>query len=99
VLHPHGFAVMQAGVVRRGAWDDVRDVTDRRPGRPQPARGRLVLVMADAQTWTLASDSSTPGGAALRRLVRFYWRHRDHRAELTTGAALVRLRDQAFDTG
>lgn len=72
------------------SWDDVVDIAD----RPQKARqptGTTYITTADGRTRTLPSDWYTPGGRALRELVRFYWQHPEHRKELVDGRAAERL--------
>jgi hypothetical protein len=74
-----------------GAWDDIADIADRRPGKSPPFRATLFVVFHDGRTRTVAIDSYTPKGTALRRFVRFYWLNSDHREELTDGRAIDRL--------
>lgn len=95
LLDGGGFQLHASSSVHAG-WDDVHDVTDHRPRGQQSARDLLVIVLADGRAPFLEADSFTPGGRALREMVRFYWKHPDHRTELTDGRALKRLRDNAF---
>ena len=76
------------------SWDEVSDVADRPPKgrRSSNNTGTTYVTTADGRTRTLASDWYTPGGHALRDLVRFYWQHPEYREELTDGRALDRLR-------
>lgn len=53
--------------------------------------GSTYLTTPDGRTRTLASDWYTPGGRAVRKLVRFYWQHPECRDELTDGRAAQRL--------
>jgi hypothetical protein len=94
-LTPQGFEISNASP-SCGEWAQVKDVADRAPGKPVPAAKSIVMVMADGQTPTLAAGSYTPGGQALREMVRFYWQHPEHRAELADGRALTRLSSHTF---
>jgi len=72
------------------SWDELTEVAD----RPQKARqptGTTYIATADGRTRILPSDWYTPGGHALRDLVRFYWKHPEDRGELADGRALQRL--------
>lgn len=81
------------GGPRTGTWDRVVDVTDAVPGRTAADDpNTIVIVMSDGSVIKLPGASFTPGGDALRRLVRFYWEHPDDREELADGRALDRLR-------
>lgn len=76
------------------SWDEVTDIED----RPQKARqptGTTYIATADGRTRTLPSDWYTPRGDALRKLVRFYWKHPEDREELTDGRALQRLQTES----
>lgn len=95
-LSPNGFEMAQGFSATPVGWDTVKDVSDRYPRGSIPARGTIVVTTSDGRTRTLAADSYTPGGQALRELVRFYWQHPDVRAELTDGRALERLRQERF---
>ncbi len=93
-LTPDGYEIWQGLTSRRGTWSEVRDVAAAAPGQPWPMRGTLFLLGSDGKPPTsLVIDTYTPGGHALREWVRFYWLHPDHRAELTDGRALERLRN------
>jgi hypothetical protein len=97
-LTSSGFEFAQGLSTIRGGWDDVGDVTDRLPGAGPALRSSIVMVMSGGQNRTLAAaDLFTPDGRDLRELVEFYWRHPEHRGELTDGRALERLRDEQFD--
>ena len=90
-LSPQGFELGQGVSSVEGRWEDVVDIADRREGRPQPVRHTLFVKFSDGKVRTQAIDSYTPGGDALRRLVRFYWINADRRDELADGRALQRL--------
>jgi hypothetical protein len=98
-LHQHGFELGQGISSVDGAWDDIADIADRRPGKSPPFRATLFVVFHDGRTRTVAVDSYTPKGAALRRFVRFYWLNPDQRGELTDGRAVQRLADERFASG
>jgi hypothetical protein len=75
------------------SWEDVSAVADRPPnGRHTKKSGTTYITTADGRTRTLPSDWYTPGGDALRKLVRIYWQHPEYRDELTDGRAVERLR-------
>jgi hypothetical protein len=75
-------------------WDEVRDVADIAQKARQPS-GTTYITTADGRTRVLPTDWYTPGGHALRELVRFYWKHPERRAELVDGRALQRLDTQS----
>ncbi|MFG1931428.1 hypothetical protein ACGFK1_12340 [Mycobacterium sp. NPDC048908] len=72
------------------SWDEVTDVADRARNAHQ-ASGATYVTTADGRTRLLPSDWYTPGGHALRELVRFYWQHPESREELADGRAAQRL--------
>ena len=76
----------------QGRWDDVVDITDRRPEKGPPFRATIFVKFRDGQLRSLIVDPYTPGGDAMRELVRYYWLNPDRRDELTDGTALERLR-------
>ncbi|WP_156426540.1 hypothetical protein [Mycobacterium sp. IS-3022] len=86
-----GFELAQGWRSMTGDWADVQDVTDEVPGQQAHTPNAIVFVMSDDTAPTLAAASYTPDAAAIRDLVRFYWKHADSRAELTDGRALHRL--------
>jgi hypothetical protein len=90
-LTRQGFELGQGISSVRGEWDDVVDIADRRPGKPPPVRATLFVKFSDGKIRTQAIDSYTPRGAAMRRLVRYYWLNPDKRDELTDGRAIERL--------
>jgi hypothetical protein len=90
-LDPQGFEMGQGVSSVHGTWHDVTDITDQRPGKPTPLRGTLYMTLKDGRTRAQVVDSYTPGGDALRRLVRYYWINTDRRYELTDGRAIERL--------
>jgi hypothetical protein len=96
-LDPHGLELGQGISSVDGVWDDTTDIADRRPDKSPPFRATLFVVFHDGRTRTVAIDSYTPRGEALRRFVRFYWLNPDHRGELTDGRAVERLAD--FEAG
>ncbi|MDT5290667.1 MAG: hypothetical protein QOF88_5556 [Mycobacterium sp.] len=96
-LTPDGFEIVQGWRPQSGDWAQVADVTDAAPNQSAPTPSAIVMVMSDGSAPSLAAASSTPDGRALRELVRFYWGHPTHRAELTDGRALERLRNEQFD--
>ena len=72
------------------SWDEVTEVADRPQKARQPS-GTTYVTTADGTTRVVPSDWYTPGGHALRELVRFYWKHPEDRGELADGRALQRL--------
>ena len=85
-----GLEVGGAVSTKKRAWDEVTDIADRPRNGRRPS-GTTYLTTADGQTRTLVSDWYTPGGHALRELVRLYWQHPEHRVELQDGRAAIRL--------
>lgn len=90
-LDADGFAMSQGSSSINGGWDDVVAITDRRPGKPAPLRAMIFVKFGDDRIRSLVVDSYTPGGDAVRRLVRYYWMNSDKRDELTDGRAVERL--------
>lgn len=96
-LTPSGFEVSELRSTSEGSWDDVSDVSDETSDRrvAQP----IELVMNDGSTHVINGAATfTPQGIALYWMVRHYWLHPEHRAELTDGRAVERLRNEDFDT-
>lgn len=94
-LTPDEFELGQGISSVHGEWDEVADIADHRPGKPSPFRATLFVTFRDGRTRTQVVDSYTPGGEALRRLMRYYWLNPDRRAELTDGKAIERLAEFA----
>jgi hypothetical protein len=90
-LAPSDFELAQGLSSARGEWDDITDISDRRRGKSVPIRATLFVVNKARQTRAVAIDSYTPGGVALRQLVRYYWINPDRRGELIDGRAIERL--------
>lgn len=91
-LTPNGFEVGDAWSRTESAWDELSDISDRPLQKPWfLIAGSTYLTTTDGRTRTLASDVYTPGGRAMRKLVRFYWQHPESRDELTDGRAARRL--------
>ncbi len=96
-LSTRGFEFVDGLLSAHGEWEQVNDVTDRKPHGRTPNKGAIVVVMRDGQTPTFSSSSSyTEDNQALRRMVRFYWQHPECRVELTDGRALARLSSNSF---
>lgn len=93
-LTPGGFELSQGLRTQSGDWEQVRDITDEAPTQQAPTPGAVVFVMSDDSAPTIAAQSMTPDGTAMRELARFYWQHPESRGELTDGRALKRLADQ-----
>jgi hypothetical protein len=103
-LTPDGFGFAYGFTPSSGRWSDVVAVTDEvlplrfgigrfkieQPGGPAPCA--ITMELANGSKWGVPDGNyvATSGGA-LRELVRFYWQHPDHRAELTDGRAADRL--------
>jgi hypothetical protein len=90
-LAPDGFELGQGISSVHGAWEEVVEIADRRPGKSPPFRATIFVKFRDGRTKTQAIDSFTPGGEALRKLVRYYWINPHRRDELVDGAAIDRL--------
>lgn len=81
-------------------WDELTEVSDQpRQQNWLQMAGSTYVTTSDGRTRTLTSDWYTPGGHALRELMRFYWQHPDHRVELTDGRAARRLVARAEPRG
>lgn len=94
-LGPDGFEFAQGWRPQAGDWSEVQDIAEEAPGQTAPTHNAIVFVMSDESAATIAAGGMTPDGAALRELVRFYWRHPESRGELTDGRAVKRLADAA----
>jgi hypothetical protein len=97
-LSSNGFEFAQSAKSERGIWADVTAISDSPPEGPAPAADSIVVTMRDGTTPTIAVGTYTPRGRAVRRLVRFYWKHPDQRGELTTARAAERLRSEDFSS-
>ena len=75
-------------------WDEVTDIADRAQNARRPS-GTTYITTADGRTRVVPTDWYTPGGHALRELVRFYWKHPEDREELVDGRALRRLETES----
>jgi hypothetical protein len=79
------------------SWIEVTDVADRPRNARQPT-GTTYIATVDGRTRVLPSDWYTPGGHALRELLRFYWEHPEHREELSDGRAIERFEAESRGT-
>ena len=84
--------------MRRAKWEDISEVRDQPLHRKLRGREVIVLAQPEGRSGTLLSDTVTANSDALREWVRFYWRHPEHRAELTDGRALRRLGEENLNT-
>jgi hypothetical protein len=96
-LTPNGFEFPRSSQARRTTWAQVKNVTDRAPDQGVPIPGAIVVERTEEPALTMAAGSYTPGGQALRKLMRFYWQHPECRTELTDGRAVERLRKEKFE--
>ena len=96
-LTPDGFEFAEGRSPAQGQWGEVEDVSYRPPEGPEPKANSIVFVMSDGKTPTLVVSSYTPEGRAVRKMVRFYWKHPENRDELTDGRAIERLRAEDFE--
>jgi hypothetical protein len=93
-LTGNGFEVGDAWARTVYGWDELADVAERPRHKPWLLfEGSTYLTTFDGRTRTLASDWYTPGGRALRKLVRFYWQYPECRDELVDGRAVRRVED------
>lgn len=92
-LSPDGWEMGNSYSSVSRSWDDVTDVSDRpADGRRPINTGSTYITTTDGRTRLLPSDWYTPGGDAMRDLVRFYWQHPERRDDLVDGRAAERLR-------
>ncbi|MDA4088682.1 hypothetical protein MHAS44199_23835 [Mycolicibacterium hassiacum DSM 44199] len=96
-LNPEGFEAWSGYAASRaaGKWGDVTDIPDN--SAEHKPREFVVFALRSGRRPTFAADLVTADVQALRAWVRFYWQHPEHRAELTDGRALRRLRDASLD--
>lgn len=78
----------------RQSWDDVISVADKPQNGNRPT-GATYITTVDGRTRTLPSNWYTPGGRALRKLIRFYWRNPARRGELVDARIVQRLQIEA----
>lgn len=71
-------------------WTAVTDISDR-PEKADHATGATYVRTADGRTRDVPSDWYTPGGAALREFIRFYWQHPEARDELADRRSVERF--------
>ena len=91
-MSPDGFETGNAYSSVSRAWEEVTAVSDKpAPDRRPPNTGTTYITTEDGRTRTVPSDWYTPGGHALRDLVRFYWLHPESRDELIDRRAAQRL--------
>ncbi|WP_149481453.1 hypothetical protein [Mycolicibacterium sp. P1-18] len=72
------------------SWNEVTDVSDR-PRNSGRSTGTTYVITNDGRSRTLPTDWYTPGGLALRDLVRLYLHHPESRSELADDRGLERL--------
>jgi hypothetical protein len=95
-LTPHGFEYADILFTRQGAWADVTAITDDANDKYKPFP--VVIVMKEGSPLVINSAPGyTPNGVGLYWMIRHYWRHPEHRGELTDGRAIERLRNEQFD--
>jgi hypothetical protein len=91
-LSPEGFE--RAEAFRKTAtrrWDEVTDVSDTAPDRPQ-AICPLVITTDDGEQHSIDNSAMyTREGRTLYEFVRFYWLHPERRVELADGRAVERF--------
>ncbi|MBO0680139.1 hypothetical protein JRC04_21950 [Mycolicibacterium sp. S2-37] len=75
------------------SWDEVTDIADR-PRKGRHSTGATYIMTGDGHVRDVPTDWYTPGGRALRELMRFYWRNPDDRGELSDGRAATRFDSQ-----
>lgn len=88
----YGIEIGTATSTRDISWDEVTAVAD---GGKTP--GTTYVITDDGRYRTLPTDWYTPGGTALRMMVRRYWQNPEYRDELSNGRAAARL-DSSEDT-
>lgn len=71
-------------------WDEVTDIADRGENARR-STGTTYVRTADGHSREVPTDWYTPGGHAIRQLMRFYWLHPDARHELEDRRAVDRL--------
>lgn len=85
-----GIATANTITTVRRSWDDIAEIADR-PADGRHETGATYIITGDGRIRTHPTDWYTPGGKALRDIIRFYWEHPEHRDELTDGTAAQRL--------
>lgn len=97
-LTPNGYEIAEGFRPQVGDWSGIVNVSDTVPLQKKQAPATLVVERSDGSWDTLSAGSITPGGADLRSLMRFYWKHPECRDELTDGRTAQRLAERRFKT-
>lgn len=97
-LSPAGFEVWngQWGTYKQGPWSDVEDILDHQPKRKKSFHDVIVFILPEGRSVMLVADAIMGDSNSLRRWVRFYWQHPEHRDELADSRGLRRLDEQDF---
>lgn len=93
-LTEQGFEFLQGWRPQSADWSSVENVISEAPQPKKSPPSAIVFILADDKVLTFTASAYTPGGVALRSLVRFYWQHPEARDELTDGRASQRLLDK-----
>lgn len=87
-LNPDGFEFAGIATSQSGKWNDVVDVADKLPNQER-FWNPMVITMRSGKALAMEAPATyTPNGTALIEMVRFYWKHPEHRDELIDGRAL-----------
>jgi hypothetical protein len=100
-LSPDHFEVWngQWGAFKRGPWGDIEQILDHPPEGKKPFHEVIVFALPEGRSIMLVADAFMGDTHSLRRWVRFYWQHPEHRDELADGRGLRRLDEQDFTAG
>ncbi|MCK0176681.1 hypothetical protein [Mycolicibacterium sp. F2034L] len=97
LLTRKGLTITERRRTREARWTEVRKISD--DGGGNRRQNPIQIELTDGTILHLdGATSYTPKGAALYWMVRHYWKHPEHRAELTDERALARFHRGDFDT-
>jgi hypothetical protein len=95
-LTPVGYEIASGFKPSFGDWSGIVKISDAVPLQKKQQPENLVVERSDGSWATLSAGSITPGGADLRSLMQFYWKHPECRDELTDGRTAQRLAERRF---
>jgi len=90
-LTERGFEFVQGWHPRGAEWASVQDVAADAPNQKAATPGAIVFILGDGTALSFTATAYTPGGDALRELVRYYWSHPESRDELSDDRSRTRL--------
>jgi hypothetical protein len=90
LLTVDGLEIGSATSSAKRSWNEVTEISDR-PRNSGRSTGTTYVITDDGRSRALPTDWYTPGGLALRELMRLYLDHPESRSELADNRGLERL--------